>query len=438
MASGLRDVSLTFGSRFLTMAFSLATQSCLAWFLGPADRGSFAVCILFSTLLSVFCVMGCDVAGQYFVAARKLTISEGVVCTFIYGMFGSVIAITAGLIVMQLPMSFLDKAAPEAFYLAMLLVPVALFQHTFVNMLTALKLFGWFAMFSVAVGAVQLGLTVLFIRVFGWGVHGALLVNLVNGLFGMAAVLVFLRIELGLHWVRPSWSQLVEMFLYGVRYYVGKISNQVNFQLGAVILALFATKEDVGLFTVAATLTIQAEMIPNSLGTVVLPRIASDRSGRPELVAQCVRVTAVVCALPLLALAAATEPVVRILFSPAFLPAVPLIRIMALGVLVRCACKLFVPYLAGTNRPGLASIAVAMGMGANLLLLWLLMPRIGLAGAAVAMTASNLASSLVLAFSFSRLSGLTPTDICRFTRTDWAILGETFGRARRVFSRGVV
>ncbi|MHC5172664.1 MAG: hypothetical protein ACYSPJ_02710 [Planctomycetota bacterium] len=65
------------------------------------------------------------------------------------------------------------------------------------------------------------------------------------------------------------------MFHYGLRYYVGKISNQVNFQLGTLILAFFATQEQIGIFAVASQVTARAMLVPDALATVLMPRVGT-------------------------------------------------------------------------------------------------------------------------------------------------------------------
>jgi O-antigen/teichoic acid export membrane protein len=134
----------------------------------------------------------------------------------------------------------------------------------------------------------------------------------------------------------------------------------------------------------------------------------------------------VICAVLLGFMAVFATAVVRIAFSPEFLPIVPLIRILAVGVLVRCACKVFDTYLVGTNRPGAASTAVALGVGTNLAVLCLLLPALGLPGAALAMTAGYFVSSAMLALSFVRFSHMPLRDVCRFKRSDWSALARAF------------
>jgi O-antigen/teichoic acid export membrane protein len=208
---------------------------------------------------------------------------------------------------------------------------------------------------------------------------------------------------------------------------VGKISNIANIEFGTIIVAMFVGREEIGLFAVASSLVVRAEMIPNTLATVILPRIARDGDGRPELVAQCARATTVLCGILLAVLALFTTPIVAILFSPAFLPAVPLIRIMAFGTLVRCASKVVVPYLVLRNRPGLASVAVFSGMIVNFATLLALLPGLGLSAAALAVTLNHMCSGAILLTSFHNISGVRPAEFWRFRRSDWESLTRKMG-----------
>ena len=93
--SGIRDFNLTLGSKIVTLVVAIGTQSCLAWLLGPEGRGSYAVCIVFATLLNIIFAIGCDIASLYFVSSGRFSISEGITHALIYGGIASVLAITA-------------------------------------------------------------------------------------------------------------------------------------------------------------------------------------------------------------------------------------------------------------------------------------------------------------------------------------------------------
>jgi len=430
MNAGIRDFTVTFGSQVATLLLSMASQSCLAWFLAPAGRGSYAVCLLFTTLLNLVCVLGCDIAVLYYVSARKFTLSEGVSNMCIQGGLGCLLAIIVGLIIMQLPLAFLNKAAPTSFYLSLALIPASFFSTTLTALLGSVRQFGWLAVFSIFTNACQLIFILIFVPLLAWGVNGALLSTFLATLLNTLAVLAFYRRKHQLRWVWPSQESLGQMLHYGLRYYLGKISNSVNFQIGTIILAFFATKEEIGLFAVATMLTAQVMILPDTLTTVLIPRVAEDNTGRSELIGQCARVVAVLSATLLALLALLATPVVYLLFSPQFLSAVPLIRITAIGILVRSASKLFVPYLIGTNHPGIASTSVAAGMVTNLVLLWVLMPVFGLNGAAIAMSAGYFVSSAILQVAFSRISGQDLWKVWRFTRSDWRMMKDIIQKTR--------
>ena len=164
-----------------------------------------------------------------------------------------------------------------------------------------------------------------------------------------------------------------------------------------------------------------------------MPRVAGDDVGRKELVAQCFRLTAIVCGILLLFIAVFAKPIVLVLFSPKFLPSVLLIRILSIGVTFRCACKIFEPYLLGTNHPGSVSISVATGTVVNLVVLWTFLPVIGLPAAALGLVAGFFVSSGLLGFRFIRFSGLALKQSLQLGLRDWILVSNTVKRFRRQF-----
>jgi len=415
------------------MALGLGYQSCLAWLLGPSGRGSYAVCILFVTLLTLLVSFSSRIALEYFVASGKLNLSEGVTYGLLSGLITWLLATSIAVVLMSFQLSFFSKASPDSFRLALLMLPLLFTAPMLLKLLCSIRQFRWFAIFSIAQCIVQIGLALVFLKGLALGVNGALLATGLSAAISSLFILAFLRSVHGISLVRPSFGKVQDIVRFGSRYYVGNISNQVDLRVSTIILAFFATRADIGLFALASLLTTQVEAVPNSVSNALMPRVASDKGGRGELVAQCSRVALVVCAVVALGLVVAATPLVQLLFSPAFLPIVPLIRIMIIGVVVRCAAKIFVPYLVGTDHPGKASVAAACGVLTNLIVLWLLLPVLGLTGAAIAMVASHLVSSSILIHAFTKLSGLGMEGTWRFRRSDWTALGSFL----RLNSRGL-
>lgn len=429
-SSGLRDTAITFASQGAGLLLGLATQSALAWWLGTEGRGSYAACIVYITILNVLFVVGFDVAIEVFVASRRFTVSEGISYTMVCGGLSSVVAVTAGVIALQAPFPLFEKATAGQFLLAIVSLPLGMMAAILTRFPVAMGRFGIAAVVNVGQVVLQLGLTLVLVLGAGWGVEGAIGAGLITNALVLLAVPTILRAGDGWRWVRPTATRLRETWAFGLRYYVGKISNLATVEFGTVIVSMFVGREEIGLFALASTVCARAEFIPNVLSTVILPRVASDGAGRPDLVAQCARVTAVTCGALLGFLACFADPLVRVLFSPAFLPAVPLIQIIAAGTLLRCASKVVVPHLISRNRPGMASVAVFTGMIVNIGVMLAGLSRWGLTAAAAGVALSHLVSSVILLAAFRTTSGMPHRRFWAFERQDWDPLIRAVRRYR--------
>jgi len=401
----------------------------LARLLDPDGRGSYAVCTQYAALLTVLCMLGTDVACSYFVAAKKLTPSEGILTMLIYTVAGSVVAIVVGVLLMQTPWAYFEKAPTVSFCLCLASIPFTFFSGSLMNFLIGLREFVWSAILTVVVIVLTLVTLVLLVWLWDLGINGAVLGLLGANVAGGAAAMVLIRRRHGLTWAWPSKTRLAEVLSFGVRYYFGKISNLVNFQLGTIVLAFSptTTETEIGLFAFGLTLAGSVLMVPDTLVTVLMPRIAVDEKGRVALVAQCNRVVVVVSGVALVAMAALAHPVFA-LIVPKYLSSVMLMWLLVPGILVRCASKVFVPYLYSRNRIGIISISVVAGAVVNMGLLIVLLPVLGLPAAAIGVVGNYFVSSTIITAAFHRCSGMGLGEAWLPRRSDWSLLWSTFVR----------
>lgn len=419
--SGTGDFGLTFASKLAAIVALIGTNSCLAWVLGPSGRGSYAVAMLVLGLSSVVFRAGGDVAAMYFVSSKKLTLNEGVTNATILCGVGSLLAIGLALII-RLPLLLADKASPETFYLAFAGIPVMMLAEAYSRVLTSVGEFKWYALCWIARSAALLVFTLLFVLVLPWGVEGAMFALWLSAALATVLPIVPFRRRHGLRLATPSLRKLWQMTHYGLRYVMTMVSSQLNFRIGTLVLVLFAAKEKIGLFAAAVPLTVVVTMIPNTLLFVLTPRVAADPKGRPDLVAWCARVTAVLSAGFLVGLSILARPIVRLVLGPEFLPIVPLIWIISVGLLARAPSRVFGSYMVGTNHPGFESIAVAAGTVGNAVLLWLLWPTLDLYAAAVGMTAGYLITSAMVFVGFGRMSRMSVAATWKPRWADWRLL----------------
>lgn len=424
MSKSLENITYVFGAKFLTIFFGVATQSCLAWFLTMEGRGQYATCLIFSTLLSMFCMIGTDMAGVYFVSSKKFSLSEGIAYSGVLGVSGTIVAICLGWIFIHIPSAFISGVPMFSFYLALAMILPMLFCVTFVSLLTAMQEFKWYSVFVLGQSIIQLLLTLLFVWWLRLGVNGALYAMMLSSTLICISVLVLFKLKYDLSFPSLRWEKLKEMLHYGLRYYIGKISNSVNFKISTVILAFMIGKAELALYSVASQLVVKILMIPDVLRTVLIPKASVDANGKRELVSNCARLMVILCGMIFLFIAVFAEPIVLVLFSSKYLEAIPLIRILCLGTFVRCVCKTLEPYFLGIDRPGIASISVLASTIVNILFLYFFLPRLGIIAAALGATLSYFISSAILLFSFSFYSKQKIFDIFRYRKTDFSFLDK--------------
>ena len=286
MASGVKDLASTLSARVASALITIAIQGCLAWFLLPDGRGSYAVCLIFSTLLVYVFSFGSDIAFNFFLSSRKMSLSEAVNHSFILIILISFLATTTGYLLLKSSLSFTIKASQISFFLSLAYIPVLLFANIYLQILTALYQFRLYSILIILRELNRLIFILFFVLGLALNVNGALLANICSDSIIIIVSLSFYYSKFNLTITKIHFSYFRDLLSYGLRYYLGRLSNILNLQIGTMILAFFATKNDIGLFSVATALTTKVEMIPDAFFAVLFPRISSSDTGRKVLVAR--------------------------------------------------------------------------------------------------------------------------------------------------------
>ena len=402
--TGGQDAAIVFATGVCKVIFGLAIQSLLAYTLLPEGRGSFALCVVLAGVLGVLFTPGAREGAKYFVVTRQATVSEGVGAALAICLVGGALALTLTVPLVHGDIAFFQKAETRSFYLALALVPVLAFSGTMEYQLAGLRRFGVLAGFTLVHLAVNILVLLVLVRAGRLGVGGA--VAAVIGAHGCTVVLCwwYLRRHHGLVLTDPIRAVSARIVGYGLRFHPAGIGGVLEMSAGVLILGLFASPAEIGLFATASALVFRLKMISDAVGNALLPRIAG--SGRPELTTLCLRVVWCGTAAAILAVLAISTPLVRILFSEAFLPAVPLLWIIAPGVLAYACAGILGTYFKGMDRPGICSWAVSLGLAANLVAIPVLYPVVGVSAAAWGLTLGMTCRLVLLAAAFTRATGM--------------------------------
>ena len=419
-------MAVTLSLTVISLFASIGVQAALAWCLGTDGRGEFAVCMLFASVMGVVFGCGSDRATQYFLISKRFSVSQAISVSFAMVFGSSVFAIIVGWYLVSAPIAFFNKADPALFRMGLVLIPLGALTTSLALLLAGQRRFAYAGISSLLTGIFNLAFVLVFVLGAEFGVKGALLSMVLAILLTIAIQLYGLWNDSDRRLSIPRLRDLLDSIGYGLRYYIARLGNVLNVHVGMILLAFIASsREELGLFTAAAVLIGRILIIPTSVNKVLLPRVGEDTSGRPDLVGLSCRMSALAVGIGVIALLAFSNIVVPILLSPDFQPCVLLIWIFALGVFLRGSTLPLRSYFIGVDRPGIVSLSTGTQLLVNFLLIPVLYKRYGLAGAAWAATAGDIAGSLILIIRFRAVSKLSYSQTWCWKHSDTAFIKKT-------------
>ena len=402
VSTGGQEVGVLLGTNIGVVVAGLAIQSLIAYALLPEGRGAYAVCITFGALLGVFFSPGADRGAQYFVMAGRISVSQGVAVATVICAVGGTMGGFVAIPLIGSEIEFFTKADSRSFYIALALVPLTAYSTALQLQLAGLRRFARTGIFLLLQSAVNVVAVLALVWYLDYGVDGAIVSVAGSQVALICACLWDLGHNCGLRPELPTVNSLSRVMGYGWKGYISRTGNVVDLRIGILMLGMLATQAEIGMFALGSALMMRFLMIPNSIVPAVLPRVAADSAGRPELVSFAMRGSLWLTAVALIAFLVVSGPAVRIAFSDAFSDVIPLLWIMAPGVLLHSGSLAAAAYFQGMNRPGICSVAVGLGLSVNFLSLLLLYPAFGMRGAAWAVTIGFACRSAYLAAVFLR------------------------------------
>lgn len=414
--SGPRNVAVVLAVRAAMVAFGVGVQSALARTLLPADRGGYALVSAVAVFLGMAASGSAYAGAQYQVLTKRATASQGASSALAAAVAGPLLA--AALAVPLLLGGVFAELGTRTVLLALAVMPSYAFAMSANALLPAFRRFGAAGFAEVVMAAGQLVGTLLLAGWLGLGLDGAVAAFVASNLLGGAVALGVLLRGCGVKLERPSGAALRGVLRYGRNIHAANLCDFLEPRAGVLLLGLLASREEVGLFAAASVLAVGAYLVPSAFSWALLPRLTGSAEARPALAAFCLRLVGWSAALGLAALAVAREPFVRVVLGEEFMPVAGLVPALAPGLAAGALSQVATAYLKARGRAELPSYAAGLQMAMMAGLTLALYPRLGLAGAAWAMSAALVARCVLLLAWFCRLSGERWTATWRFRRTD--------------------
>ena len=387
--------------------------------LGPAGRGDLLVVVLWPPVVAMLAGLGLPTAYRYWMAkeperASKL-FSNAVIYTAVLGLISVALA---DLLVPHL----VGQRTPEVMRLVRIYqinIPAALFLNLLNGLLEGTRRFGCAGAARLSSFVVQaLGFALL------WyagrlTVANASFTMISAQTIAMLVALVAVWHQLRPRW-QPSWTEFKTSMNYALRDYPGGVADFTTLRLDQLMLGAMASNVLLGLYVIAVRLSEMTAMATDAIAEALMPEVASSNAvHKAELLwARSLRITIYLQALTLLPLWLGAPFILKTLFGATFLPATGAFRWLLLAAAVWGWGSIVISGLRGFGHPGLSTIARFSAAVVTASMLFVLLPRFGITGAAIASLIGYTVMLAVALFGFVKKRGLRLRDCLTPQRGD--------------------
>ncbi len=403
----------TFGQRLLTLLVGVATAVLLARVLGPDGRGQLALAVLLLTFLHAFCTLGMPGANVYFVGRGDVRLRSAFRGSLLLWLPCSLAALLVGFAVASLGDAILFPGVePLLLVLAVLCFPLGLMHSLVMSLLQGQERWGPYNAILIVESVLRLGATAAALLVFEAGAVGAMYAHIASTLLLLLLDFALLDIA-GNDTGSPSLGAreyASRCWRFGWKLQLNDALNTLNYRVDQYIVNLLASPAATGIYAVAVTIIEKVWLVSSAAATVLYPRLASlhdDEEARRRLTPEVTRLVLLVTLPTCVGLGFLAEWVVVLLFGAPYAEAAVALRWLIPGVLVMVVAHSTSVDLNARGRPEhnlvTGAVVLVLNVGGNLLLI----PRYGIAGAAIATSFAYLINMSLKLTIYRRLSGNT-------------------------------
>jgi O-antigen/teichoic acid export membrane protein len=355
----------------------------LARGLGLTDRGELAAAMLWPSVVGAIATLGLEESVTYHVARARASVNRILGSALALWTVQSLAftALTCAVIpiVLQKQGSYVIESA----LIYSLFVPLNMFGVTMLGVLNGLHRYERYNAVRLAIGLCVIGVQTALLALDVFSVRsiviGLVFANLATE--AIAWVLVRRSAVRPTRWERPMVKSL---FAYGIRSHAGTTSNFLNQRLDQLVISAFLTASQLGLYVVGVTFTSLTALIGGSVAVATLPNVASMGEGeeRVVLARRLISVTLVMSALVSLPILILAPQLIQLFFGSQFADAANITRVLSIAVVALSTNRAIEAVLRGVGRPLDAGISELVALGATVVGLAVLLPLLGLIGAA--------------------------------------------------------
>ncbi|MGD1896812.1 MAG: oligosaccharide flippase family protein [Phormidesmis sp.] len=398
-------------TRTLIIGVNVGTGIITARFLGAQGRGEQAAMILWPIFLANTLTFGLPTAVIYNFRKYPKDRSKLFAAALLLGTIAGLAATVLGIVLMPTLLKNYSESSIGFARLLMLNSPIVLVQLIVLSALEANGDFSASNRLRLLIPTLTLLLLIGLLFTNSLNPYTSALAYIVNGI----PVFFWTLIQL---WrkIRPQWQDLYRatklLISYGLRSYGVSVLGTLASNIDQALVVGFLEPAAMGTYVVALSLSKILNIFHNSLSTVLFPSAAArpleeiiamtGRAVRLNIASMILIGSAVIVASPLL---------LNLLYGSEFISAVPVLRILIIGVVVNGAAMILAQAFMASGSPGVVTALQGVGLALNVPLMVVLIPPLGLTGAALSLLLSTTARLIFILFLFPTVLKRNPPSL---------------------------
>jgi O-antigen/teichoic acid export membrane protein len=412
-----RDLAGTFLAQTGILGIGAVTGILSARLLGPTGRGELAALTLWPLTIIFLFHMGTNSAMVFHVGKGELGLPAVWTAGTLLGLLQTAVVILTGLAVLPMVLHAYSASVRHLALSFLGFTPIIVFVGQPPSILQGrVKMTAYNAIRSVAPATYAVGLAILFL-LGRRSLSDVVFCQLAGFVLATTAGYVLLCRQEAFRWV---WNTVAfkNLLSFGWKTQLSSVAAFVNQRMDQLLLSLFISPRDLGLYVVAVTVTSGMGILPTAAGTVTFATGASmNPHDAARIISRSLQASLIWLGAGAIVLFAVVPWAIPWVFGRPFTGSVLACRILLPGTVALGLNQVLYDGARALNQPALPSYSEGASLIITAGCLYVLVPRLGFLGAAIASTLAYTASFIITLILFNHRAGLGWQQLLGRTRT---------------------
>ena len=397
----------TFATRVLMIFNSVAAGIIVAHWMGAEGVGALAVINISVAMIVQLGSFGLPSSNTYFIAQDQAHFRAAAINSLIFAL-GAGTILAAGLsMTAALRPDWFGFVSPQLIRIAAISIPFQLITLIGLNILLAVGKIREFNLLDLAGQSFVLINAVLVLFVLQRGLEALVTLNTIASIL-VSIVIAALLVTSGKRIVQSSWRAdlllLRRMITYGLKFHVSILAGAIIIRADLLVVNYFRSEAEAGVYSVASQFALLLMLLPGVIATMLFPRVTGEQDVSGETTCKVSRYTTLVMFVCCLA-AVPFSLLLPWIYGREFAEATKLLLILLPGVYLMGLESVLVQHFNALGLPRAIPLYWLVTLVLNLILVFILVPRFGAQGAAIASSISYATIFGLVALHFHTSTG---------------------------------